>query len=171
MTDFAAVKSITIPEGIVTKIVSAGVTLWEAITTGYKNWVSSSTEADGKTIYNGGLGYKNNTRLNSSAVEVTLSGYVVCGYIPAKAGDTVRVKGITWDSSTSTGGYFWTFDSSYTGLKYKRPNSGSSNITVTTEENGVIAFYLEKNDTAVAYIRFSAYGDGTNLIVTVNENI
>ena len=167
--DFSKVKSITIPEGIVTKIASAGVTLWEAVR--YKNWVKYSTESDGKTIYNGGLGYKNNTRLNSSAVETTQSGYVTFGYIPLKANDVVRVKGVTWNSSTQTGGYFWTFDSSLTKLKSQRPNGGSSDIKVADEGNGVISFTIASYATATAYFRMSSYGSGADVIITVNEEI
>lgn len=170
MIDFSAVKSITIPEGIVTKIMSAGKTLWEAVR--YKNWVPFSTEADGKTIFNGGLGYKNNSRLNSSAAVVTLDGYTVTGYIPARAGNIVRVKGVSFDSAHNSGCYFWTFDSSFTKLKSERPSdSSTADISITQEGNGVIAFSLVDYNTSVRYIRLSAYGDGANAIVTVNEEI
>lgn len=170
MIDFSAVKSITIPEGVVTKIMSAGKTLWEAVR--YKNWIPFSTDADGKTIFNGGLGYKNNSRLNSSAAVVTLDGYTVTGYIPARAGNIVRVKGVTFDSAHNTGCYFYTFDSSFKSLKYERPSDSSTeDISITQEGNGVIAFSLVDYNTSVRYIRFSAYGDGVNAIVTVNEEI
>ena len=168
MIDFSKLKSLVIPEGVVTKIVSAGVTLWQAVR--YKNWVLLSTDVDG-SIYNK-VGYKDNSRLNSSAAVVDLAGYVVTGYIPAKAGDTIRVKGIQWDSTTNTGGYFYTFDVDYNGLKYKRPNGdGSIDINFTVDENGVVTFTLVSYNTNVSFIRFSAYGVGENLIVTVNEEI
>ena len=169
MIDFTGVKAIRIPEGVVTKIVSAGVTLWEAIR--YKNWVKFSTEADGKTIFNGGLGYKNNTRLNSSAVEVGLDGYTVCGYIPAKAGDVIRVKGLVFDSDHNTGCYFWTFDSSFAKLKTARPLASSQDITASVDENGVLVVKLATYATSVRYFRLSAYGSGENEIITVNEEI
>lgn len=168
MIDFSAVKAITIPEGIVTKIVYAGVTLWEAIR--YKNWIPFAIDTD-KSIFNK-VGYKNNSRLNSSAAVVTLDGYTVSGYIPARAGDIVRVKGVAFDSAHNTGCYFWTFDSSFTKLKSERPADGSTaDISITQEGNGVTAFHLVAYNTNVRYIRFSAYGDGANLIVTVNEEI
>lgn len=136
------------------------------------NLMRLSTETDGKTIYNGGLGYKNNTRLNSSAVETALTGYAVCGYIKAKAGDVVRVQGLQWDASVNGGCYFWTFDASHAKLKCRRPDgSGSADINSTNEGNDVTAFKLEPYNTAVAYIRLSAYGSGENLIVTVNDPI
>ena len=170
MIDFTGVKSISIPEGVVKQITrkSDGVILFKS---GPKNWIPYSTTADGKTIYNGGLGYKNNTRLNSSAAETGQDGYVTIGYIPAKAGDTVRVKGITWTSTYNTGGYFWVFDSSFTRQKSSRPSASSQDIVVTNEGNGVMAFSIQRYATYAAYFRFSAYGVGENLIVTVNEEI
>ena len=168
--NFADYKQIRIPEGQVKRIARAndGLVLWKAA---YINQVPLSKEADG-TPYNGGLGYRDNTRLNSSAADVALDGYAVCGYIPANAGDTVRVKGVTWDSSKNTGSYFWTFDSSHTKQKNKRPNGdGSQDIAVTFEGNGVVAFGIANYRTETAYIRLSAYGKGADVIVTVNEEI
>ena len=167
MIDFSTVKAITIPEGVVKKIVSAGVTLWEAIR--YKNWVPFSIDTDG-SIFNK-VGYKDGSRLNSSAAVVELAGYVVSGYIPVKPGDIVRLKGLTWNSSTNTGSYFWTFDSSFTRLKSARPNASSQDIVASAEANGVTAFRLETYANAVAYIRLSAYGTGANMVITVNEEI
>lgn len=60
--DFSNVKSITIPEGKVKRILSGSTVLWQS---GYTNLVPLSTEADDKTIYNGGLGYKNGYRIRS----------------------------------------------------------------------------------------------------------
>lgn len=168
MLDFSGVKGIVIPEGEVVKIEVSGTILWKKEA---KNWVPYSTTTDGKTIFNG-TGYKNNTRLNSSAEEVALTGYVTTGYIPAKAGDDIRVKGITWDSTTNKGGYFWTYDSGFAKLKNRRPGGGGSqNITFTVDTNGIVTFHLAEYDTSVAYIRFSAYGTGENLVVTVSEEI
>ena len=164
--DFSEIKGVAIPDGDVVKIEINGTLVWKA---GPTNWVPLSINADG-SAYNNGLGYTDNTRLNSSAAEVTLSGYVVCGYIPVKPGDTVRVKGITWDSATQTGSYFWTFDSSFTKQKQQRPNGGSSDITVSNS-NGVVSFKLAASMTDCAYFRISSYGSGADLIITVNEEI
>ena len=168
--DFSTIKAITIPEGNVKKITrtSDGTVLWKS---GPKNWIPYSTESDGKTIYNNGLGYKSDTRLNSSASEVTLAGYGVCGYIPAKAGDTIRIKGVTWNSSTQTGSYFWTFDSSFTELKSSRPTGGSADITTSVDDNGMLVVYLVNYNTDVRYFRLSTYGLGADTIITINEEI
>lgn len=166
--DFTNVKEITIPEGKVMKIMSGAETLWEKIK--YQNLLPLSIDTDG-SIFNG-VGYKNNSRLNSSAAVVTLAGYTVSGYIPAKAGDTVRIKGVAFESAYNSGCYFWTFDSGFTGLKNERPaDTATADISVTQEDNGVVAFKLVNYNTDVRYIRFSAYGDGANAIVTINEEI
>lgn len=168
--NFADYVRLKIPEGDVTKITrqSDGVVLWQKK---YVNMVPLSTTNDGKTIYNG-TGFKNDTRLNSSAVDTTLAGYAVCGFIPVKAGDVVRMKGLTWDADHQTGCYFITFDSSFAKLKYERPKEGSTaDITASVDANGVVVVQLESYATSVRYIRMSAYGKGENMIVTVNEEI
>ena len=172
--DFSVIKKLTIGGIELKQLFINGIQVWKAIS--YKNWVKYSTTNDGKTIYNNGLGYKNNTRLNSSAAETGQSGYVTFGYIPAKPGDIVRVKGITWDSSTQTGCYFWYFDASFTKQKYLRPTSGTTDIEWSNEGNGVTKFKISTSGQVAAagvceYIRFSAYGSGENVIITVNEEI
>lgn len=167
MIDFSTVKSITIPEGIVKQISIDDIILWKG---GITNLVPTSIDTDG-SIFNG-TGYKNGSRLNSSAAVVDLAVHTVTGYIPAKAGDIIRVKGVAFDSNHHSGCYFWTFDSNFTRLKAERPaDTNTEDISVTYEENGVIAFRLVNYNTSVRYIRFSAFGDGANAIVTVNEEI
>lgn len=58
--------------------------VWKA---GYKNWVRYSTESDGKTIYNGGLGYKNGYRIRSGGVEGAQRDAACTGFMPFKKGD------------------------------------------------------------------------------------
>lgn len=87
--DFQSIKTLTIPEGEVTKIEFGGVVLWQAVT--YKNWVKFSTEADGKTIYNNGLGYKDGWRVRSGGAEATNSYSSITGYIPYVKGDKLYI--------------------------------------------------------------------------------
>lgn len=59
---------------------------------GYTNQVPLSTEADGKTIYNGGLGYKDGYRIRSSGAEADATGMSVCtGFIPFVKGDKLYI--------------------------------------------------------------------------------
>lgn len=168
MIDFSQFKKLTIDGVELKEVFINGIQMWKS---GYKNWVQFSTEADGETIYNGGLGYKDNTRLNSSAVDVDKAGYVTFGYIPVKAGDVVRVKGLTWSTEHNASCYFWSFDANRIKIKYLRPERNISDITWTDEGNGVTAFKIQNNFKTCKYIRLSAYGSGENAIITVNEKV
>lgn len=60
----------------------------------FTNLVPTSTEADGVSIYNGGLGYKQGWRVRSGGTEAENTYSTITGYIPAKAGDCIRVGGV-----------------------------------------------------------------------------
>lgn len=88
--DFSKVKSITIPEGKVKRITCGGVVLWK-VPENKKNWMIYSTEADGKTIYNGGKGYKDKYRIRSAGAEASDVNTTVTGYIPYRKGDKLYI--------------------------------------------------------------------------------
>lgn len=188
MIDFSAVKAVTIPEGVVKKIVSAGVTLWQAIT--YTNQVPLSTDTDG-SIYNG-VGYKENVRLSSSGgvSGSAQSGSVTTGFIPFPTGDAtvIRMKGVEWKNATTNydGHYYINFyDSSKKFLYYLSATTATSSthiVTVSRDANGVESVVWNqsygttnsllqhiRND--AKYIRINAYGKGADMIVTINEEI
>lgn len=170
MINFSSLKELSILEGAVKKIVSAGVILWEIVKK-YKNWVPFSTESDGKTIFNG-IGYKEGCRLNSDAEVVELDGYVTFGYIPVKASDVIRVWGLTWDSDHNTGCYLHVFDSSFVKQKILRPTSGTADVEFSIGSIGELVFRIKSYASYCAYIRLSAYGPfGASVIITVNEEI
>lgn len=87
---FANYKKIVIPEGTVKTITrkSDGVILWKSQ---YTNQVPISTESDGITIYNGGLGYKEGYRIRSGGAEAASAAAVCTGFIPYKQGDVLRI--------------------------------------------------------------------------------
>lgn len=87
--DFQSIKALTIPEGDVTKITFIGGVLWEKVL--YKNWVKYSTEADGTTIYNNGLGYKDGYRVRSGGAEAEKADGTIIGFIPYKKGDKLYI--------------------------------------------------------------------------------
>lgn len=160
------------------------VRIWKS---GPTNLVPLSTEVDGKTIYNGGLGYKNGYRLSSSGAEKAQSEAVTTGFIPAKRGDVIRMKGAIWGTTVKEGySYIVTYDASRTKLHHanKYAMSGRYNgidnqvgidkdkSSIVTDDNGVTTFNLVFTDTKeISYIRISATGDGADMIVTVNEEI
>ena len=188
--DLSKIKSITIPEGKVKKITRKidGTVLWKS---GYKNWVKYSTEADGITIYNGGLGYKDRLRVRSGGQEAENNGSSCTGYILAKGGDTIRLSGYEV-STESVSNAINVFDKNFTVLGQIVSNNstwgygffqGSTENSwneynwgnakgVKEEKTGVWAWTVPP-DTSIAFIRVTGDtgNDGSTMIVTVNEEI
>lgn len=190
MIDFSNLKAVTIPEGVVTKIVSAGKTLWELVVATYTNQVPISTDTDG-SIYNG-TGYKDNTRLSSSGgvSGSAQNGSVTTGFIPWY-GDTtyLRIKGAEWlNAFTLTGGHYYLncYDANKKFLSYLSSGEYADGnlghiVSVTRDANGVDTIKFSEtygtsnavlqNFRKAAFIRLNAYGKGKDMIVTVNEEI
>ncbi len=176
-------KSLTIPEGKVKRIASGEAVLWKS---GYKNWVRYSTEADGVTIYNGGLGYKDGKRIRSGGAEGDQASSSVTGFIPVKGGDIVRLSG--YDATgNSTADAINVYDASKAHLGQavaNYPHAGygifaagaaySSYGWATVKEgpSGVWSWTVPPH-IDIAFMRVTGYtrGDGSTMIVTVNEEI
>lgn len=179
--DFSNLKSLTIPEGEVAEITCDGVTLWKA---GYTNLVPLSTEEDGKTIYNGGLGYKDGYRVRSSGAEQATTNTSCIGFMPVKGGDVVRMSG--WDFSYVSNsnainvadkdftniGQFTMLKASY-GIFLESAYSPYTYTSVVQEKDGVWKWIVPPTASGVAYIRITGYthNKGNEMIVTVNEEI
>jgi hypothetical protein len=87
--DLRNLKKLTVGGISLKQLLVNGIQVWKS---GYKNWVKFSTEADGKTIYNGGLGYKDGYRIRSGGAEAAASDSICTGYIPFKKGDILRIS-------------------------------------------------------------------------------
>ena len=180
MIDFTGVKAITIPEGAVKKITrkSNGDVLWKG---GHTNLVPLSTEADDKTIYNGGLGYKNGYRIRSGGAEGGHGSASHTGFIRAKGGDVVRLSGYDI-KKVETANAINVYDGNHTNLGQITSNSAWSygifdgNVhnwdDVILEKDGVYKWVIP-DGYSIAYIRVTGYtkADGSKMIVTVNEEI
>ena len=88
MMDLTKLKKLVIGGIELKQLLINGVQVWKS---GYKNWVKYSTEADGVTIYNGGLGYKNGYRM------IRLQDYID-GIIDVELGKSPIV--LTFDDGT-----------------------------------------------------------------------
>lgn len=182
--DFSNVKAITIPEGVVKKIVVGNVVLWEEPAS-YKNWVLYSTESDGVTIYNGGKGYKDGIRVRSGGAEASQHISAVTGYIPFKKGDKAYIYPRFTGQNTSNAINF--YDGSFNCLG-QITDSGAvygfcTKAFKTTVVNGVsvldISAVTVSGVEKVAYIRITNHmndtgaliSSGSEMIVTVNEEI
>lgn len=147
----------------------------------YTNLVPTSIDTDG-SIYNG-TGYKDNVRLSSSgSVSGTAqTGSVVTGFIPFTNTDVIRIKGAKWRNMTEEQGGHWyiAFYNSNKTLLIAVADSAyestyATSVSVTYDEStGVTTFDITDDSfqTNTAYFRINAYGNGADLIVTVNEEI
>ena len=168
-----------------TNVGSGTFTKGADVATTYKNWARYSTELNSTVIYNDGVGYKNGYRVRSNGEETTSQNATCTGYIPAKAGDVVRWSGV----STGNGGAenaINIFDGGYTNLGQAVENSRDNGYGImnqsqykeynwnSVKENpaGVFSWVVPPHPD-IAFIRLTGYtfADGSNLIVTINEEI
>ena len=153
-------------------------------TTAYTNQLDVATDTDG-SLYNGGTGYKANTRISTSSgvVEKTESPWCVTGYFPVKRGDVVRLKNITFYEPNNTSSYprtgIYGFDSSYnlvvetSTMSLSNPLSDTWNVV--TDANGqVTQFTIPSSwdsESEVALLRLCVYNINEDSIITVNQEI
>lgn len=125
------------------------------------NQIPLSTDTDG-TIYNGGLGYKTDTRINSSGVDAESADVSVTGYIPAENGQTVYMKGIAIENSGLSKIVMYDSDKSKLTEVYTSE--------LTSVGNDIYSYTIAQEGTA--YIRISSYNvfDGSQ-IVTIDQPI
>lgn len=164
------------------KLTINGILAWKS---GYKNWVKYSTEADGVTIYNGGLGYKDGYRVRSGGAEATQYDTSITGYIPVKGGGTVRLSGYdAKNSNAGAGNAINVYDASFANLGQAVNNRADGyGIFLTTypaygwssvkEETTGVYVWKVPPDSNIAYMRVTGYTleQGNRMIVTVNEEI
>lgn len=185
--DFSTIKAIAIPEGDVKKITVGSVVLWEEPAS-YKNWVFYSTEADGKTIYNNGLGYKDKTRVRSGGAESAYDYSVCTGFIPFVKGDKLYIYPAFTGGNADNAINF--ADASFTNLGQITDGGSGYGICANSPSkfrtqvvNGVSVLDLSSNTVSgvekIAYVRItnsivleeSGISSGAEMIITKNEEI
>lgn len=165
---FANVKSITIPEGVVAKIMSGANVLWEKVKeeSGYTNLVkTAATNPGGTDIYNG-TGYKNDYRWsNSGKKETATTNGRISGWMSFEPNATYRIKNFYGSkASYNTGLYFVLYfsDGTYKSYEHSRLNAEYDANTDT--------YTIQHSDNAL-YFRVSGYKGDNEPIITVNEEI
>lgn len=156
----------------------------------YTNQVPISIGTD-KKVYNGN-GWKEGYRLSASTGnESNVGNASITGFIPVKAGDTVRFKfswlnNTTWELIEQNNGYniMAYYNNSFSWLGSCCPIQGAVyGICKTSdfsqgglEDGGIVSFVVPSN-TNIEYLRLSfslhqtSFRSLKNLIVTVNEEI
>lgn len=188
---FAVAKSISIPEGVVTKIEDGnGVVLWkkDVEPAGPVNLVPLAIDTDG-SAYNGGKGYIDGYRINSSGNQVGYAGTALTGYMPCAGisdADTIYINGVTVQNSTYCGITFC--DAEFNVLYTAR--LGPDSFTTYNENQQII--YVAGSTCSVngtravldinfredvydmyppMYFRVFAYGSGVDMVVSLNGEI
>ena len=135
----------------------------------YTNRLPLAVASDGGEYVGAGGedGYNPGYRVSSSGTEKSATGYSCTGFIPAVAGDTIRIKNVTQATTTNDGSAYcvaYFFDGSFTKV------SGAVSIRdEATYENGVYTFTIPDYD--IAYFRATLIGVTADTIITVNEEI
>lgn len=168
--DFKNVKSITIPEGNVKKIMAGSVVLWEEAQK-YINQLPISKDVNGN-IYNS-IGYKAGYRISASGEEKTSTLHSITGYIPFTYGDTLYGTADTIAGNTGNGNIA-AYTSNHTFIQGVYFNNSYGMIT--TDDNGVWAFNPvgksgDSNFAKMAYVRVTGTTFTDASIITVNQPI
>ena len=180
--NFADVKKIVIPEGIVKKITCGGVVLWK----GFTNLVAQAhfnnilfsiveTSAPGYTE-----GYADGYRWSLSGAKLSLHNNGknvgrITGLIPYKAGKW-RVKNICYSNEVeSTGANNYSGVYGYTIVIYKDGsvqgvNTAYQENAEINRETSLIIFNFPENDN-VEFVFFCGFKHNAPPIVTVDEEI
>ena len=150
----------------------------------YTNVIPTSQEVASSEVYNGGLGYKQDTRINSSHVAVAVATtsanrLFTTGLIPVSTGDVIRFKNCWIDPDGTTypqtpgGCNILCYDSSKsllsgaTWLTFAAASDKFANIESDSDGN-VIGFTYNYTS---GYIWFTLAGLGENAVITINEPI
>ena len=132
------------------------------------------------------VGYTNDERLSTSnglpKGDGSGAGYCITGFIPVSSkDDVIRAKGVDFNYPTQQYACFGIYtkaeevaDALQTATYTKNTNNGESYLRMDIGEDGSITLF-QLNDSfpyaGVCYIRLCGYGNGENLIVTINEPI
>lgn len=170
-------------EGKTTTIIVIGVAVQS-----YTNLVPLSTEADGKTIYNNGLGYKDKARIRSGGAEAQYDYGACTGFIPFVKGEKLYIFPPFYGGNSENAINF--ADASFTNLGQITDSGvgygiceGNPSAFKTKVENGVSVLDLSNNTISgvekIAYVRItnsiighqSGISSGADMIITKNEEI
>lgn len=132
------------------------------------NQVPLSIGSDGAS-YNGGTGYKDDTRLSISSGETDQNGYTATGFIKVNYGDTIRFSNIN-TTSTDNNIFIIFYDANFSWIGYLR-NEAATNVLKAGEcvLNSNLTLSSGTLD-GTAYFRVSMKTNiNGNYLITVNE--
>lgn len=154
----------------------------------YTNRIPLSVEITSDAIYNNGLGYMQDTRLNSSGTTTDISSsstnrMFTTGLLPLKKGDTIRFRNC-WIDPHASGDYpvsaaaarIHIFSSNKTlgnCIYWSAVTTSTSYFEYETDADGnIISLTWIYNGTSdYSYIQFTLAGLGEKAVITINEEI
>ena len=154
---------------------SNSVSLTTVADVGFTNMLRIATDANGNP-YNGGLGYKENTRIsNSDYSEKTATGWDCTGFFPIARGDVVRLYNMEYYDLQGTGGtdkrqgIF-----GYAADRASCTTTGAATLTsawnaVMSSEGDVAQFTMVSSWSNDDFLRLTAKNIDAFTIITVNE--
>ena len=176
--------AVTVSNGVISIPYVTGDIVITATAMKYTNQVPISTDESG-AVYNG-VGYKNGYRVRSGGAEGTNDHASCTGFIPLKAGDVVQLSGydatyadvnnainVYNSSKTNIGQIVANYANSGYGIfAYEGGYSDYSWDTIVENPSGVYVWTVPPH-ADIAFMRVTGYtlGDGSKMIVTVNEEI
>lgn len=150
------------------------------VTAKYTNMLKQAVDSS-KNPYNGGAGWKENTYLSwNGLTESSSTNYDVTGWIPAKAGDVIRLKNVQLCKNVSgsskcivsvTKSDFSAYNSTTNWLVSPSSFTAAWNAVTNDDGTDVVQFTLPTSWTATAYFRICAGSITDASIITVNEEI
>ena len=145
----------------------------------YTNLLPSATDTDG-SIYNG-VGWAAGYRLNSSGTLDGYSGSYITGFIPAKLGDTVYLKNVTWQNGVSSGlnsgnQRISFYDANKNHLAQTNAIGLGGTLSGIKDDSGIWTQFTLRNFsggdlTNAAFFRLNCAGITAESVITVNEEI
>ena len=141
----------------------------------YTNWIRNSIDSDGAP-YNGGKGYKENYRINSSGAEVAYNNHYITGFIPIKSNDVLRFKNMDYLGDTNQTQIcvyntdFTRKTSSYHGTN-NLPSDAWSPVYRDDGQVKQLTFPSVLGGSSPVYIRICAIRITDESIITINEEI
>lgn len=146
----------------------------------YTNQLAISTDWDGN-VYNG-VGYKDDTRSNSSGVDQSAPGWDVTGFIEAGREDIIRFKNVTFmDINKETTGtnrcavHYFDINKKYVTVSptFSVDTTPDPQWNAVYGDNGdIIQMTIPAGmDSFIKYIRIIAHNYNEESIITINEEI
>ena len=185
MIDFSQIKSLSIPEGVVSAISINGVTVWgrgdnppTPVEPAYTDQLSRAQDIASDNEFNG-CGYMKSAYLSSSSPFYNSTNNAnewVTGCIPYTIDKPIYIKGVSFTTASHDRMYFF---SSKTTRVAPGINSGTTNLLTyfTVEQLGTNYHKLTPIsgsglNSATQYVRMSfTTGTPSNVIITVDEPI